>query len=216
MAAASDSVEKIKKWVAEGEHLQQDFKFLVSDARKIARTLCSFANTEGGRILIGIKDNGSISGIRSEEEFYMIQTASSLFTSPRVPFNIQVFQVNGKQVLCVTVAASVQRPHRYRNEEEKWVVYLRMADQDIRADAVLLRVWALEKLPTGKVRRMGAAEIQVLEFLNDNTHITLSKCRRLTGLNHRSAVELLATLLRWKVIEAIPHLDGLAYRINPN
>jgi hypothetical protein len=36
MMAKSDSVQKLKKWLAEGEHLQQDFKFLVSDARKIA------------------------------------------------------------------------------------------------------------------------------------------------------------------------------------
>jgi predicted HTH transcriptional regulator len=216
MMANSDSVQKLKNWVAEGEHIQQDFKFLVSDARKIARTLCSFANTAGGRILIGVKDNGGISGIRSEEEFYIIQTASSLFTSPRVPFQTQVFQVSGKQVLCVTVAPSEQRPHRFRNEEEKWLVYVRMADRDVRADAVLLKTWALEKLPRGKVRKIGASEIQLLDFLTSNPYITLSKCRRLTGLNFKNSVELLATLLRWNVIEAIPHLEGLAYRIKSN
>ncbi|MDA0931538.1 MAG: ATP-binding protein [Bacteroidetes bacterium] len=216
MMAKLGSVQKLKKWLAEGEHLQQDFKFLVSDARKIARTLCSFANSVGGRILIGVKDNGVVSGIRSDEEFYMIQTASSLFTSPPVPFQTQVFQVNGKQVLCVSVAASKQRPHRFRNEEEKRLVYVRMADRDVRADAVLIKTWALEKWPRGEVRKIGASEIQLLEFLKDNPYITLSKCRKVTGLNYRNSVELLATLLRWNVIEAIPHLEGLAYRTNPN
>ena len=44
--------------IAEGEHQQQDFKFEISDARKIAKTLSAFANTDGGRLLIGVKDNG--------------------------------------------------------------------------------------------------------------------------------------------------------------
>ncbi|WP_302323539.1 helix-turn-helix domain-containing protein, partial [Bacteroides caecimuris] len=42
--------------IAEGEHQQQDFKFEISDARKIAKTLSAFANTDGGRLLIGVKD----------------------------------------------------------------------------------------------------------------------------------------------------------------
>ena len=56
--------------IAEGEHQQQDFKFEISDARKIAKTLSAFANTDGGRLLIGVKDNGKIEGVRSEEEKY--------------------------------------------------------------------------------------------------------------------------------------------------
>ena len=58
--------------IAEGEHQQQDFKFEISDARKIAKTLSAFANTDGGRLLIGVKDNGKIAGVRSEEEKYII------------------------------------------------------------------------------------------------------------------------------------------------
>ena len=58
-----------------------DFKFEISDSKKIARTLVAFANTDGGRLLIGVKDNGSISGIRSEEEKYMIDSYLDEVTS---------------------------------------------------------------------------------------------------------------------------------------
>ncbi len=47
--------EYIHALIAEGEHQQQDFKFEISDARKIAKTLSAFANTDGGRLLIGVK-----------------------------------------------------------------------------------------------------------------------------------------------------------------
>ena len=63
--------------IAQGEHQQQDFKFEISDARKIAKTLSAFSNTDGGRLLVGVKDNGRIAGVRSEEEIYMIDAAGS-------------------------------------------------------------------------------------------------------------------------------------------
>ena len=56
----------LQQLIEEGEHQQQDFKFEISDARKIARSLSAFANTDGGRLLIGVKDNGRIDGVRSE------------------------------------------------------------------------------------------------------------------------------------------------------
>lgn len=64
--------------IAEGEHQQQDFKFEISDARKIAKSLSAFSNTDGGRLLVGVKDNGKIAGVRSEEEIYMIEAAAKL------------------------------------------------------------------------------------------------------------------------------------------
>ena len=50
----------ILQLVTEGEHVHQDFKFAITDACKIARSLSAFSNTEGGRLLVGIKDNGKI------------------------------------------------------------------------------------------------------------------------------------------------------------
>ena len=44
----------IEELIAQGEHQQLDFKFEVSDSKKIARTLSAFANTDGGRLLIGV------------------------------------------------------------------------------------------------------------------------------------------------------------------
>ena len=56
----------LQRMIAEGEHVHQDFKYTISDARKIARSLSAFANNEGGRLLIGVKDNGIIAVVRNE------------------------------------------------------------------------------------------------------------------------------------------------------
>ena len=72
----------IERLIAEGEHDRQDFKYTISDARKIARSLSAFANHRGGRLLIGVKDNGTVAGVRSEEDIYMIETAAQIYCRP--------------------------------------------------------------------------------------------------------------------------------------
>ena len=79
----------IKRLIAEGEHQMLDFKFEVSDFRKIARTLVAFSNTDGGRLLVGVKDNGTIAGVRSEEEYFMIEGAARIYCKPEVHFKVK-------------------------------------------------------------------------------------------------------------------------------
>ena len=64
----SNDKQYLLQLIAQGEHQQQDFKYKVMDAEKLARSVSAFANTDGGRLLIGVRDDGHISGIRSEEE----------------------------------------------------------------------------------------------------------------------------------------------------
>lgn len=68
--------------ISEGEHSQQDFKYKVQDAAKLARSVSAFANTDGGRLLIGVCDDGHISGVRSEEEIYMMHAAAYKYCKP--------------------------------------------------------------------------------------------------------------------------------------
>ena len=52
-----DDKQYLQRLISEGEHQQQDFKYRVSDARKLARSVSAFANTDGGRLLIGVRDD---------------------------------------------------------------------------------------------------------------------------------------------------------------
>ena len=112
--------------IAEGEHQQQDFKFEISDARKIAKTLSAFANTNGGRLLIGVKDNGKIAGVRSEEEKYMIEAAAQLYCVPEVEYSLQTYIVEGRQVLVATIEETPHKPVYAKDETGKPLAYLRI------------------------------------------------------------------------------------------
>jgi predicted HTH transcriptional regulator len=131
----------IEALIAQGEHQQLDFKFEVSDSKKIARTLSAFANTDGGRLLIGVKDNGNIAGVRSEEEYYMIEAASAMYTRPNVPFTATRWELNGKTVLEVYIAPGARKPYTAPDKDDKYKAYIRVADENKLANEVLLFSW---------------------------------------------------------------------------
>ena len=84
--------------IREGEHSEQDFKYRISDARKIARTLSAFANTTGGRLLVGVRDNGSIAGVKDEDDIYMLESASEVFLKPALKLEVWAHEIEGKNV----------------------------------------------------------------------------------------------------------------------
>ena len=115
----------LKQLIADGENQQLDFKYCVSDSRKIARTLSAFANSDGGRILIGVRDNGSIAGIKSDEEIYMVDTAAHLFCRPEITYTIKQHTTEGKTILEVEVIKGNKRPYQVKNENGRWLAYFR-------------------------------------------------------------------------------------------
>ena len=83
----------IQNLIEEGEHVHQDFKYQISDARKIARSISAFANNDGGHLLIGVKDNGKIAGVQSDEEIYMIEQAASMYCKPEQTAHFSVYRI---------------------------------------------------------------------------------------------------------------------------
>ena len=168
-----------------------DFKFEISDSKKIARTLVAFANTDGGRLLIGVKDNGNISGIRSEEEKYMIQTAAESFCQPEVKFEAKEWNVNGKTVLEVIVPKSNYHKHRAPDHNDSYKVYTRVKDQNILADAILLKIWKYQNNKQNIRVTFSDAEMFLLKYLNENEKITIKEFVQKAEINRREAERIL-------------------------
>ena len=105
--------------IREGEHQQQDFKYRVADACKLAKSVSAFANTDGGRLLIGVRDDGHLSGVRSEEEIYMMHQAAYRYCKPEASIKFDTYHVTPdmssgerglRTIVIATVPPSMKRP----------------------------------------------------------------------------------------------------------
>ncbi len=189
--------------IKQGEHQQLDFKFEISDARKIAKTLVAFSNTDGGKLLIGVKDNGRIAGVRTEEEYYMLESASSMYCKPEVAFTTRRWQVDGKTVLEVDIPSGEEKPYLSQNSDGKWLAYVRVDDQNILANSIQIKVWQNEHRQKGAYLHYTDTEEKLLAYLRENNRITLPRFCRMARISRRQATHVLTTLASMKVIRIV-------------
>lgn len=193
----------IQKLIDEGEHVHQDFKFAISDARKIAKSISAFSNTEGGRLLVGVKDNGKIAGVRSEEEIYMIEAAAKMYCTPEVNISNKIFRVQGKDVLEVSIEESKNKPVCAIDENNKTWAYVRINDENILADTVFLNRWKHNKQEEKVIVTYSEREKYLLDILSKNKELTLNQCSRLSRIPRITTSRLLADFIRFDLVEQI-------------
>ena len=219
MGDARDASKRLLALIAQGEHQQQDFKYKVEDAPKLARSVSAFANTDGGRLLIGVRDDGSIHGVRSEEEIFMMHAAACKYCTPEPVIKFETLHVptlphggNTRTVVICTVLPSQQRPIFALGDERK-TAYVRMADENLVASPVHLAVWRQESHLRGEAFRDTSQERTLLTLLNAHPEgLTLNRLIRLAvhqvpqaarQLPRPLAITLLARFVRFGLVQMV-------------
>ncbi len=202
--------------IEEGEHVHQDFKFAITDSKKIARSLAAFANTEGGRLLIGVKDNGKIAGVSSEEEYYMIEAAALMYCKPPVEFTTVQWKDFGKTVLEIIVEKSELRPHKAPDKDGRYKAYIRVNDNNIVANSVLQKVWKKKHVPTGSLITLNKAEKAILTYLHDNPKITFSRFCKIAHIPPYKAEKILVNFVSMDILKMEITEKVTYYYANPD
>lgn len=181
--------------IREGEHQQQDFKYRVSDACKLAKSVSAFANTDGGRLLIGVRDDGHLAGVRSEEEIFMMHQAAYKFCKPEPSIKFDTFHVDGRTIVIATVPPSDKRPVCAQNDEGRMRAYIRIKDENIVASPVHLALWRESQKPQGSMLTYNDNIKKLLNVMEGSQ--TLNQIVRLSKLPRHKVITLLARLIRF-------------------
>ena len=202
------------KLIQEGEHQRQDFKYCINDSKKIAKSLVAFANTDGGRLLVGIKDNGKIVGIRTDEEFYMVEAAAKIYSNPPISFSTQQWQIEGKTVLEIIIEPSKTKPHFARDENGKWLAYQRIGDENYLAGKIQVNVWKKNNSPVGIHFTYSEHEKFLIDYLLNNPSITISKFIRQAHVSRNKAEEVLTNFVLMDIIKMTFEKDVTVFSLN--
>lgn len=204
--------DRLMDLIEEGEHQQQDFKYRIDSSQKISKTLVAFANTDGGRLLIGVKDNGRIAGVDPQEEYYMIEGASQLYCKPEIPFNATVYQFEEKLVLQIDVPKSPLSPHFAKESDQSWRAYIRQADENFVVNRVILRLLKDKKPGSRKnLLNYGNEERLLFDYLSQHSTISFSKFARMAKIPLHEAEKTLALFLKWELIKYTVTDQGIRF-----
>ncbi len=190
----------LHRLIIEGEHQYLDFKVEISDSRKIARSMVAFANAMGGRLLIGVKDGGGIAGVRSDEEIYMLKVAATKFCKPKIHFEVRKWQSGKKMVVEVIIPEGVQKPFYCLEEDERWQACIRVGDQNILVEKIVLKVWERQKQTAGTLVRYSHVEEMLIQYLEENPSINRDEFTRLAAVPPYIAEKVLVNLTCMKLL----------------
>lgn len=191
----------LKKQIFEGEGVKLDFKKTITSCEKIARTMVSFANNKGGRLLIGVADDGTIKGVKSEdEERYMITRAATLYARPALEPKFEEIYVDDKLVLVVDTPESDLKPHYALAVDGKWWVYVRVKDKSVLASKIIVDVLKRSSGETGVLIEYSDNEKSLLEYLDKTDRITVKEYCDLIKVGRRAAQRILVNMILSGVI----------------
>ncbi|WP_199118888.1 helix-turn-helix domain-containing protein [Pedobacter sp. ASV28] len=195
----------IKRLILAGENVSLDFKKTISNCEKIAKTLVAFANNKGGKLLIGVADDGTIKGVKAEEEEkYMITRAAHQFCKPAIEPSFEEYLVDDKLVLVAEIPKSDTKPHYALDEQGKWWVYFRVQDKSVLASKILIEVLKKDGENEGTFIAYSEQEKALLEYLGANGRITLKEFSKLTRSAYKKAQKIIVNLILSGII--LPHI----------
>ena len=188
--------------ILQGEGVMLDFKKTITNTQKIAKSLVAFANNKGGKLLIGVADDGTIKGVKSEEEEkYMILTAAHQLCKPAIePFFEEIY-VDDKLVLIVDIPQSDLKPHYALDDQNKWWAYIRIDDKTVLASKIIVEVLKNDHKDQGVLISYSDNEKVLLQYLADHDRITLKEFSKLLRCSYRKAQKILVNLILTNVVK---------------
>jgi predicted HTH transcriptional regulator len=197
------NLEQLNNLIFEGEGLTVEFKRKVSSPEKIARAMIAFANTHGGVLIFGIDDDGSVVGVDSEkEEIDLIFQAARQHCYPPIEPKIEIFELNGKDVIVATIEQSQDKPHHLVSSNgDAGKVFIRLGSQNVVASEEMIKLMKLENDNQPLRIVIGEKERRLLNYLDNFKKITVKEFSNLVKISEDEASDILVNLVRVGILK---------------
>ena len=122
----------VKDTIFSGESKNIEYKVTLPDkSEKYMKTIVAFANTQGGKLIVGVDDKThQIVGVENDVLFQLmdgIANAVSDSCAPQIIPDIEPQTVDGKTVVVVSVEAGKNRPYYLKSKGKDNGTYIRVA-----------------------------------------------------------------------------------------
>jgi predicted HTH transcriptional regulator len=188
--------------IANGENEVLDFKKTISSASKIAKTMSAFANHKGGTLLVGVNDNKTISGVRSEEEKYMLEMAAEFYVKPKINLTITEWEFGGKVVLEAIIAEGLDKPYYAKDEDGKWWAHIRVKDQSLLASKIVVDVLKRNSGKGQNVIQYTELERSALKYLEATEKVALKDLCKHLNISRWRGQKMLVALVSAGVVRS--------------
>lgn len=202
-----------------GEGTSVEFKRKLKTPEKIAKEICAFANTKGGYVIIGVDDDKSIVGIKSEKtEADIIERACKFSIEPEVVPEIQIFDLEGRDVMVVIIQEGNRKPYQAvlideTTQAETRQVFIRVGENSMPASNEMKRLLRSQTNDDPLRLGIGDKEKRLFQYLEINNRISVQEYAELVNISRRRAGRLLIRLVRAGVIQMTTDIHNDYYSL---
>jgi predicted HTH transcriptional regulator len=199
------TLQEVKELAAKGEGLQIEFKKKAAFPEKIVREIIALANTQGGFLLIGVDDDGTVSGQRFiEEEIFVMEKAIRELIFPALIVEVSTVKLSEKKGVAVfQIPHSPNRPH-YLLIQDKKFSYIRVQDRTVQASREVWEVLRKSRVLRDTVFTYGKKEEVLMKFLAEQEKITLKEYAKVARIPIFMASKTLVRLTVANVLQLHP------------
>ncbi len=207
------TIQELKILVEKGEHQTMEFKKKIAHPEKVVKEMVAFANSQGGILIVGADDDGTLSGQRFiEEEVFTLDNAIQKYIRPRLVYTSEIVALNAKKGLAIYQIPSGQRkPYHVIDGDKHKKAYFRVQDRSIQASKELVEIIRRDKSDKGWKFQYGDKEQKLMQYLNAHGYITLAEFRKIASINRFKASNTLVRLVLANVLRIEPKEDGDKY-----
>lgn len=203
---------ELREIIGGGESSTVEFKRKFTTTEKIAREIIAFANTVGGYLLIGVDDDGTVVGVRSEKEQVGQVEVATFAIVPPLQVDVEIIEIDYKDVVVIRVPNSDAKPHRYisddpneRPHERK--AYIRQGENSVTASKEMTKILAGQSPAATPITiSIGDRERRLFTYLERHGKASIPDFARLVNISKRRAAQIMVKLVRAGVVRI--HADG--------
>lgn len=173
---------------------------------EIAKIMSAFANSKGGKLLIGVRKNGKIAGTEPSESYSIVSNAA-FSCSPPIIFDSEIIQYAHKIVLEITIPESSEIHKLLSNNE--WISYIRFKDLSLLANSVQKKYLEIKN----KTISFSDELKSFLSIFDNVDYLTLTQISKSVELKREKIELLLAQLLVLSKIETNLKEDAIVYQV---
>lgn len=172
--------EEVISLLEQGEGQSVEFEKMVPSPEDLARDMVAFANSDGGKIILGLDDkNKHLTGIEIDSDFKdKIKTISEKRCAPRISVNIHIMERGGKRISIIDVPEGDEKP--YKSDD---ICYIRDGGESRPAkedeERQITNPWS------GK--GLNKRQIRALQMISEHGSISNREYREAFNVSHKTA-----------------------------
>jgi hypothetical protein len=106
----------LEEMIKRGENDQVEFKQDLSHKEDFLETVVAFANTRGGSILVGVDDNGTVTGAYEQKFEERVQSMVRDNCEPAPETSVEKKEFRSKTIYAIRVPEGDEKPYNFRNQ----------------------------------------------------------------------------------------------------